>query len=487
MTGKNGAGRILRGLVRSVGGPARARVVGLFAAVLALNYADEGAIGAMASQLERAFHIGHTDLGLIVTVTAAVGAVMTLGFGWLVDRTVRVRLLAAAVLCWGVAMTATAASLSYGFLMLTRIALGIGVAVATPAIASLVGDYFPAHDRGRIYGYILSGELLGTGFGFIVSGELALVSWRAGFLALALPAAFLAWGVKRLPEPKRGGASRLRRGQNEIGGSAGAASEPGRGDGAGESVLSRMIAAKVREKGVTPRDHLVLSGDPKDKSLWWAVGYVLRIPTNLILVGASAIGYYFFAGIRIFGLVYLTGKFGLTHSLGLWLLILMAGGAVAGVLLGGRLGDLLLARGNLSGRVLVASVSYISTTVLFLAGLLTSSLPVNFICFFAAAAALGCVNPPLDAARLDIMHPHLWGRAESIRTMLRWIAEASAPLVFGYVSEQVFGGGGAGLQKAFLVMLVPLFVSGLVGFVALRTYPRDVATAEAYARRTRRA
>jgi MFS family permease len=456
----------------SVGGPARARVVGLFAAVLALNYADEGAIGAMASQLERAFHIGHTDLGLIVTVTAAVGAVMTLGFGWLVDRTVRVRLLAAAVLCWGVAMTATAASLSYGFLMLTRIALGVGVAVATPAIASLVGDYFPAH---------------GTGFGFIVSGELALVSWRAGFLALALPAAFLAWGVKRLPEPKRGGASRLRRGQKKIGRSPGAASEPGQGDGAEESVLSRMIAAKVREKGVTPRDHLVLSGDPRDKSLWWAVGYVLRIPTNLILVGASAIGYYFFAGIRIFGLVYLTGKFGLTHSLGLWLLILMAGGAVAGVLLGGRLGDRLLARGNLSGRVLVASVSYISTTVLFLAGLLTSSLPVNFICFFAAAAALGCVNPPLDAARLDIMHPHLWGRAESIRTMLRWIAEASAPLVFGYVSERVFGGGGAGLQKAFLVMLVPLFVSGLVGFVALRTYPRDVATAEAYARRTRRA
>jgi hypothetical protein len=33
-------------------------------------------------------------------------------------------------------------------------------------------------------------------------------------------------------------------------------------------------------------------------------------------------------------------------------------------------------------------------------------------------------------------------------------------------------------------MLVPLFVSGGIGFIAFRTYPRDVATANAYAQRT---
>jgi MFS family permease len=478
--------QLLGRLVKSIGGPARARVVGLFAAVLALNYADVGAIGAMAPKLEQAFHIGHTDLGLIATVTAAVGAVSTLLFGWLVDRTLRVRLLAAAVFFWAVSMTLTAFSVSYEFLLLTRVALGIGVAVAMPAIASLVGDFFPSHDRGQIYGYILSGELIGTGFGFIVAGELALVSWRLGFLALALPAMILAWGVKRLPEPERGGGSRLLRGQQKIVVSQDAGLKPEPEEESGQSAVSRLIETKVREKGVKPRSHLVLSEDPKDKSLWWAVGYVLRIPTNLILVGASAMGYYFFAGIRVFGLVYFTDKFDLSHSVGLWLLILMAGGAIVGVLFGGRLGDRFLARGHLPGRVLVASVSYISTTVLFLVGLLSASLPVSFLCFFAAAAALGCVNPPLDAARLDIMHPHLWGRAEAIRTMLRWIAEASAPLVFGYISEEVFGGGGTGLQKAFLLMLVPLFISGLLGFVALRTYPRDVATAVEFARRTRK-
>jgi hypothetical protein len=33
-------------------------------------------------------------------------------------------------------------------------------------------------------------------------------------------------------------------------------------------------------------------------------------------------------------------------------------------------------------------------------------------------------------------------------------------------------------------MLVPLFVSGGIAFLAFGTYPRDVATADAYARRT---
>src|SRR5207253_8681918 len=63
---------------------------------------------------------------------------------------------------------------------------------------------------------------------------------------------------------------------------------------------------------------------------------------------------------------------------------------------------------------------------------------------------------PLDAARLDIMPALLWGRAESVRTLLRSLAQALAPLIFGAVSDHVFGGGRSGLQWTFVVMLVPL-------------------------------
>jgi len=110
---------------------------------------------------------------------------------------------------------------------------------------------------------------------------------------------------------------------------------------------------------------------------------------------------------------------------------------------------------------------------------------------FFAAAGVGGANPPLDAARLDIMHSRLWGRAEAVRTVLRASLEAIAPLLFGYVSTQFgahtsglgnptgdAGPGGSGLDATFLIMLVPLTVAGLLLVLRARsTYPRGVATA----------
>jgi hypothetical protein len=58
-----------------VGGPARGRVVLILAAVLALNGADTGTISATTGNLEDAFHIGNTQIGLLLTVVALVGAV----------------------------------------------------------------------------------------------------------------------------------------------------------------------------------------------------------------------------------------------------------------------------------------------------------------------------------------------------------------------------------------------------------------------------
>ncbi len=98
-----------------------------------------------------------------------------------------------------------------------------------------------------------------------------------------------------------------------------------------------------------------------------------------------------------------------------------------------------------------------------------------------AALGLSAQNPPLNAARLDIMPPLLWGRAEGIRTFLRTAAQALAPLLFGGVADVVFGGGKGALRWTFLVMLLPLAASSVYLFRAMRTYPRDVATAAAAA------
>ena len=71
----------------------------------------------------------------------------------------------------------------------------------------------------------------------------------------------------------------------------------------------------------------------------------------------------------------------------------------------------------------------------------------------------------------------LWGRSEGIQTFLRSGAQALAPLLFGTISDQVFGGGGMGLKWTFIIMLLPLAASAGVLFWAAKRYPRDVATA----------
>ena len=68
-----------------------------------------------------------------------------------------------------------------------------------------------------MYGLILGGDLVGSGFGYIVSGDLSSVTtWRAAFWWLAVPSLALAWVVWRMPEPAREGFSRIAVGATEI-------------------------------------------------------------------------------------------------------------------------------------------------------------------------------------------------------------------------------------------------------------------------------
>jgi sugar phosphate permease len=348
---------------------------------------------------------------------------------------------------------------SFQMLLLSRLALGMVLGTAGPVISSLVGDFFPPQDRARIWGYILSGDLIGSGFGFLVSGNVASVlSWRASFWLLGTVSLGVGWLIwRRLPEPERG------------------AQSGGRQSGRG---LADRIA---RRPDSEPRAELVLDEDPSRMPLARALRYVLRVRTNVVLIVATTVGYFFFAGLRTFGVVFARGHFGLGQSVAATLFTLVGLGALAGVLLGGRFADALIRRGYTRARIAVPAVAFLLAPVFLAPGLLATSLAVALPLFFVGAAAFSLPNPPLDAARLDVMPSRLWGRAEGIRTFVRTLATAGAPLLFGIVADALGGSGtqhaAGGLTYAFLIMLVPLALNGLILTRALRTYPRDVATA----------
>src|SRR5947208_3836955 len=212
-------GRVLRGrVVRTIGGAARTRVVVLFGSVLALSGADAATVGAVAPQLEHALHISNTEIGLLSSAAVLVGAVFTIPVGLLVDRIKRIPILSLSIVLWSIASLLSALAGSYSSLLLSRLLLGAVTATAGPAIASLTGDYFPARERGRVYAYILGGEIAGTAFGFIISSSVAsVIDWRGAFVLLAIPGFFLAREPYRtVPEPLRGGQSRLEPGVMDL-------------------------------------------------------------------------------------------------------------------------------------------------------------------------------------------------------------------------------------------------------------------------------
>lgn len=457
-------------LTRALGGAERTRVIVLLASILALSSADATTVGAAATPLRNALGISNTDIGLLVTVTSLVAAVASLPFGVLADRVRRTWTLGAAIVLWGGAMVWSATVSTFGELLLTRVLLGGVTAAAGPLVASLIGDYFPASERGRVYGYILAGELAGAGVGFAVTGDIAALSWRAAFVLLALPAFVLAWLVFKLREPARGGADALLAPDTKP-----LDVDPTNGE-VDEATDAQVLA---RDRGIEPDPALAELPDPRRLGLLAATRYVLRVRTNVVLILASAGGYFFLAGIQTFGVEFVTRQYGIDQALGTLVLLVVGAGGIFGVLAGGALGDLLLRRGYLNGRILVSAVAATAAVGLFVPAIFTRSAVMALPYITLAALALSAQNPPLDAARLDIMVPLLWGRAEGVRTFLRTLGQAIAPVAFGGVSDYVFGGGRSALQWTFALMLLPLAGSAYFLYKALATYPRDVASAAA--------
>jgi len=474
-------------VVSVAGGPARLQIIAALAAILALEASDLGTVSAVSGQLKSAFHLGNTDVGLLLAVVSFVGAAATLPMGALVDRFSRRVLLMIVVATWVVAEGVSGFANSFAFLLIARAMVGAVTAVAWPAVASLTGDFFPARDRAGIYGLIIGGELIGMGVGFFVSGEAStLLNWHWSFYIMALPAIALVWVIWRfLPEPKRGSQSWISQGEEDPNTASRPASRQPERHRPQPPPSSKSDSAspheEVKRAHVRPREELIVREDPRRWGLWRVMRYLLRLPTYNLLIAASALAYYFLSGARAFAMIYITQHYHISRGVVSSLVFVVGIGALAGTVAGGRISEHLLRKGKADARIIVAAVSLAASVPILGVAIWTSSAILGIGLLTIGAGALSAAVAPIDAARLDIVLPRMWGRGEAGRMALRSTFEGGAPLLFGAMSGWL-GGGQHGLMWTFIVMLVPMLVASLLGVVARKTYLRDVATAAASTR-----
>jgi predicted MFS family arabinose efflux permease len=194
---------------------------------------------------------------------------------------------------------------------------------------------------------------------------------------------------------------------------------------------------------------------------------------------AGALSDFFFVALQVFGVLYLVEQFDISVTSASLLIPLVGVGGFVGVLAGGRIGDALVQRGVLTGRLHVGIWSFLLAAILMLPVFLVSTLAWAVPFLVVACAFLSAPVAPLDAARLDAVHPQLRGRAEGTRVIVRVAAQATAPLLFAFLSNELGGGGADGLRLAFLSLLPVLAASSFVLLIGARHYPSEVAAVEA--------
>jgi sugar phosphate permease len=244
------------------------------------------------------------------------------------------------------------------------------------------------------------------------------------------------------------------------------------------AVASAAIAFRVTRLSEPRRtDHATGEGERGIGALWRAVRYALRVPTYRMIVLAGAVGDFFFAAIAVFGVLFAVHQYDVSQSTAAMLLPVVGIGAFIGLVVSGRVTDALMASRIDTARVLVPAMSLVASAVVLASAAVLPSVAFGLPILFVGGLLLAAATPPLDAARLDVVRAAVWGRAEGVRTTLRVAAQAVGPLAFGFLSDRLAGGDTDGMRIAFLVLLVPLALSGVILFRAAKTYGSDLAAA----------
>lgn len=322
-------------------------VLGLLFIAYTFNFIDRQIMGILNVPIQNELGASDEQMGLLGGLSFALFYTgLGIPIAYLADRWDRSWIMTAALALWSGFTAICGVAQTYTQLFLARMGVGVGEAGGVAPAYSLIADYFPPKERARALAVYSFGIPIGSAAGIALGGIVAsLVDWRMAFIVVGLAGVAFA-PVFRIfvREPQRG-----------------------RYD------VSGVAAPAVKRAG------LLLS-----------IGHVAKKPSFWLLsIGAafsSMMGYGSFYWIPTF--LQRSYAFSLQEAAFFYASILFIGG-VAGVWLGGVLGDKLGA----SKRAMFALVpagAWLLAMPCYAIGLLSPSPSVAFF-LFLAPTALGLV------------------------------------------------------------------------------------------------
>ncbi|MBE7539229.1 MAG: MFS transporter [Opitutaceae bacterium] len=158
---------------------------GLLLLATIINYLDRQTISVSASRIAEELNLGDKHLGELFSAFLFAYGIGQVVLGPVLDRIGTVRAYAFAVAAWSIAGAASGFATGFGFLLATRIALGLCESPNWPLALRVVARSFPPGQRVLATGIFQSGTSIGALIAPPIVIYLATThGWRASFIAV---------------------------------------------------------------------------------------------------------------------------------------------------------------------------------------------------------------------------------------------------------------------------------------------------------------
>jgi len=170
------------------------------------NYLDRYVVSALVESLKHSeLALSDANLGSLMSGFLIVFTLTAPIFGSLGDRRSRTHLIAFAVACWSVATVLSGFAGSFAALFAARASVGVGEAAYVTIVPSLLADYFPRGQRGRVMAIFFCAIPVGSALGYVIGGLIDVhFGWRMAFFVAGGPGLILAALCLGLRDPPRG-------------------------------------------------------------------------------------------------------------------------------------------------------------------------------------------------------------------------------------------------------------------------------------------
>jgi MFS family permease len=399
-----------------------------------LNYMDRWVASSAATPIEKEFHLTDAQFGLIGTAFLLVYAIAALPFGYWGDRGVRKTVIGVGVTIWSLATLFTGFARTYFHLFLSRAIVGVGEASYYPAGTSLLSDFFPKEQRGRVMAIWNGGATIGIAVGFAGGAYIAeKYGWRTAFYFAAIPGLLFAVLAFAFREPLRGSAE-------------------------------REGPALRKTNDINLRKFVDL----------------IRIPTLRATIIAQTLLFFVLASNAFWLPSVLQRHFGMTQtSAGVLAGGVIVAGGLIGTLAGGWLSDR-RSRTHPTAPLEVGIVGFLLGAVLITIALLSpmniGPIPVFVPVFLATVVCLYLYAGPFTAISQNVVSPGLRASAVTLTLLVAHVlGDSHSTFDVGKLSDLL----GGNLQGALLITSPTLLVlAAIAAATGLRTVKRDTDAME---------